>query len=345
MTKKGSQPTDDEQHTIRHVSRRRLLGLVSGAAFGGIAGCGGDGDGDTPTAEPTATDAPDTTASDATPATTTEPATTTAPDATTATTADTATPTATATDTATPTATPSEWTQLFNGEDIDDWTRKFAGQAPGETHKNTFVVEDDILKVTYDDYDSWDGAFGHLFYDGEFSHYALRVEYRFGDEQVSGGPDWAVRNNGLMLHGQTPQEMDIDQDFAHCIEVQLMGQSGRATANLCTPGTNVVMNGQDPYTNHCTDSSSDNYPADDWVQVTVVVRGSQQFRHYVEDTQVMSYTEPQLDPSEPGIDDDTLIDQGTISVQAETYPTQFRTIELKEIDPDAPIGEGYTPGE
>jgi len=38
------------------VSRRRLLALASGVAFTGMAGCGGDG-GDTPTAEPTTTEA------------------------------------------------------------------------------------------------------------------------------------------------------------------------------------------------------------------------------------------------------------------------------------------------
>jgi hypothetical protein len=311
--------TDDDRGT--DVSRRRLLGAMSGAVLAGIAGCSGDGGGGTPTDGATATPT-DTASGGSTP---------------TATATDTATATATSTATATDTATPSEWTQLFNGEDLGDWTRKFAGKSAGEPHKDTFVVEDGLLKATYDDYDGWDEAFGHLFYDGEFSHYALRAEYRFGAEQVSGGPGWAVRNNGLMVHGQDPAEMDLEQGFPDCIEVQLMGQAERATANLCTPGTHVVMNGQDPYTQHCTDSSSENYPADDWVTVTAVVRGSQQIRHYVEGTQVMEYTEPQYE-------DGTLLDSGTVSVQAETHPTHFRTIELKEIDPQTPLGEGHVPG-
>jgi len=299
------------------VSRRRLLGALSGGLLAGFAGCSGDGD--TPTAESTPVEA------------------TTAADTATATATLTDSPTDTATATPTRTATPSEWTQLFNGEDLEDWTRKFKGKAPGEPHKNTFVVEDGLLKITYDEYGEWDGAFGHLFYDDEFSHYALRAEYRFGTEQAPGGPDWGVRNNGLMVHGQAPSEMGVDQNFPDSIEVQLMGQEGRATANLCTLGTHVVMNGQGPSTHLCTDSSSDTYPADDWVTVTAVVRGSQQIRHYVEGTQVMSYTEPQFE-------DGTPLNSGTISVQAESHPTQFRTIELKEIDPGTPLGEGHVPG-
>jgi len=302
--------TDSDAGRSTDVSRRRLLGAVSGAVLAGIAGCSGDGDGNGEEDTPTETEA--------------DP-----------------TPTGTPTPTATATATPSAWTQLFDGESLDDWTRKFSGKEPGESHKNTFVVEDGLLKATYDDYDGWDETFGHLFYDGEvsdaeFSHYAVRAEYRFAEGQPSGADDWATRNNGLMLHGQTPEEMGLGDDYPDSIEFQLMGQSGRATANLCTPGTHVVMNGQDPYTQHCTDSSSDTYPADDWVTVTAVVRGSQQIRHYVEGTQVMSYTEPQLE-------DGTLLDSGTISVQAESHPTHFRTIELMEIDPETPLGEGYPP--
>jgi hypothetical protein len=182
-----------------------------------------------------------------------------------------------------------------------------------------------------------DGDVDDLCLRGGFSHYALRAEYRFAEGQPSGAPGWAERNNGLMLHGQTPGGMDQNQDYPDSIEVQLMGQAERATANLCTPGTHVVMNGQDPYTQHCTDSSSDNYPGDDWVTVTAVARGSQQIRHYVEGTQVMEYTEPQLE-------DGTLLDSGTVSIQAESHPTHFRTIELKEIDPQTPLGEGHVPG-
>ena len=56
-----------------------------------------------------------------------------------------------------------------------------------------------------------------------FSYYRLAAEYRFVGEQVPGGPAWAIRNNGLMLHSQHPQTMLKDQDFPISIEVQLLG--------------------------------------------------------------------------------------------------------------------------
>lgn len=231
-----------------------------------------------------------------------------------------------------------DWIQLFNGEDLEGWTPKFSGQQPGENYNDTFRVEDGVLKVDYRDYDGWDGQFGHLFYDDEFSHYVLRAEYRFVEGQPSGAPDWAFRNNGLLVHGQTPDEMEVDQDYPDSIEAQLLGQSAdsdaeRTTANVCTPGTHIFMDG-DLHTQHCTNSDSDTYRGDRWVTVTIVVRGNEAIRHIVEDDGVvMSYTNPQLE-------DGTPLSDGTVSIQAESHPTEFRSIELKELDPDSPIGDG-----
>jgi hypothetical protein len=145
------------------------------------------------------------------------------------------------------------WIQLFNGEDMKDWTPKISGYALGENFANTFRVEDGKLKVVYDGYTDFQEKFGHLFYKEKYSHYLLGVEYRFVDEQAPGGPGWAIRNSGAMLHCLDPKTMLVDQDFPISIEVQFLGGNGkdeRPTANLCTPGTNVVMDGK-LFTNHC----------------------------------------------------------------------------------------------
>ena len=140
-----------------------------------------------------------------------------------------------------------EWMQLFNGKDLEGWTPKITGHELGENFGNTFRVEDGVLKVCYDQYEEFGGRFGHLFYKEQFSSYVLRVEYRFVGEQISKGPGWAFRNSGVMIHGQPPESMRVDQQFPVSIEVQLLGGSGegeRTTANLCTPGTHVEMDGK-----------------------------------------------------------------------------------------------------
>src|SRR5688572_30196469 len=166
-----------------------------------------------------------------------------------------------------PVAPEESWRPLFNGKDLTGWTPKIAGHELGDNFANTFRVEDGLLKVRYDGYTDFGGRFGHLFHAQELAHYRLRVEYRFLGEQVAGGPGWAWRNSGVMLHGQRPETMTREQGFPVSIEVQFLGGDGtnaRSTANLCTPGTTVTMGGE-RNERHCTDSSSATYAGDEWV--------------------------------------------------------------------------------
>lgn len=232
-----------------------------------------------------------------------------------------------------------QWISLFNGRDLTGWTAKIKGQPLGENWADTFRVEDGLLKVRYDKYERFDGRFGHLFYKGTFSHYRLRVEYRFVGEQCAGGPSWAVRNSGIMIHGQDPATMRVDQDFPVSIEVQLLGglgQGERSTANVCTPGTHIVMNGM-LVTRHCTNSRSPTYHGDQWVTVEVEVRGGQVVRHIVGGQVVLEYTEPQLDDQDPDArrllqSHGKLLTGGTISLQSESHPIDFRKVEILPLE-------------
>lgn len=232
-------------------------------------------------------------------------------------------------------ASRGEWIPLFNGKNLDGWTPKFTGHDYGVNYNNTFRVEDGLLTVSYDEWETFNKEYGHLFYKESYSNYRIRVEYRFTGEQVAGGEGWAFRNNGIMLHCQNPETMSKDQEFPVSIEVQLLGGNGtdpRSTANLCTPGTNVIMNGE-LITRHCTNSSSKTYHGDQWVTVEAEVRGSEVVRHYVNGELVMSYSKLQYDSRDPDArklipDDHLLIGKGYISLQAESHPTQFRKVEI-----------------
>src|SRR5688572_23653922 len=162
-------------------------------------------------------------------------------------------------------ADPKDWIQLFNGRDLKDWTPKFSHHDLGVNVNDTFRVEEGLLKVRYDKWATFKDEFGHLFYREPFNYYVIAAEYRFVGQQVKTDRTdlaWAIRNNGLMLHSPAPQTMLKDQDFPISIEVQLLGGLGdgkpRTTANLCTPGTNVVMNGS-LVTRHCISSTSKTY--------------------------------------------------------------------------------------
>ncbi|MEO6238180.1 MAG: DUF1080 domain-containing protein [Vicinamibacterales bacterium] len=234
-----------------------------------------------------------------------------------------------------------DWIQLFNGRDLDGWTPKFAKHDLGENFNDTFRVENGLLQVRYDKWTRFGDEFGHMFYKEPFSYYRLAAEYRFVGQQVAGGPGWAMRNNGLMLHSPDPKTMLKDQDFPISIEIQLLGGlsdgKARTTANLCTPGSNVVMNGK-LHTAHCTNSTSKTYDGDQWVRVEVEVHGDESIRHIVEGATVLEYTKPQMGggavaPVDPAVKvDGTAMTKGYISIQAETAPADFRKIELLNLE-------------
>ncbi len=229
-----------------------------------------------------------------------------------------------------------DWIQLFNGKDLQGWAVKITGYDLDDNFGNTFRVENGILKASYDQYDQFRGRFGHIFYRQKFSHYIIAVEYRFVGEQVPGGPDWGLRNSGIMVHSQSPESMQKDQDFPLSIEVQLLGGTGsgeRPTANLCTPATNVVRDGK-LFTTHCLNSSSKTYHGDQWVRVEAMVLGDSVIRHIIDGQAVLSYEMPQIGGGavnhiNPWVKEDgKLLTEGYIALQSESHPVEFRKVEL-----------------
>lgn len=239
-----------------------------------------------------------------------------------------------------PASKPGEWVSIFNGKDLEGWTPKIRYHELGDNFGNTFYVEDGCIKVGYSKYPEFKETFGHLFYKNKFSHYRLRLEYRFVGDQVKGGPGWAIRNSGIMLHCQDPKTMDKDQDFPVSIELQLLGGSGkqkRPTGNLCTPGTNVVIDGK-LHTPHCLNSTSPTFYGDEWVKCEAEVNGGGIIKHFINGKNVMEYEKPQYDPKDASakklIKDpkNLIITEGWFSLQSESHPVEFRKIEIQVLE-------------
>jgi hypothetical protein len=233
-----------------------------------------------------------------------------------------------------------EWESMFNGKDLSKWKPKIRNHPAGENFGNTFRVEDGKLIVRYDAYDKFDERFGHLFYYKPYGYYRIRLEYRFVGDQAKEGPGWAIRNSGIMVHGQTPESMGLKQDFPVSIEVQLLGGDGknkRTTCNLCTPGTHVEMNGK-LFTPHCINSKSETYHGDQWVKAEVLVLGDSLIRHFANGMEVLSYNKPQVGGGNVSGQDlvfgqsGQLLERGTISLQSESHPVEFKNIEILNLE-------------
>jgi len=232
-----------------------------------------------------------------------------------------------------------EWVSLFNGKDLEGWTPKITKSKVGENYANTFKVEDGVLKVSYEGYRNFDGRFGHLFFKKPYSHYRLRIEYRFVGDQCPGGPGWATRNSGVMLHCQSPESMRVDQDFPVSVEVQFLGGDGkkeRPTANVCTPGTHIVMDDK-LITQHCTNSKSKTYAGDQWVTVEIEVHGDGVIKHVIDGETVLAYEKTQYDEKDKDArglirGGDKRLRGGYISLQSESHPVEFRKVEILELE-------------
>jgi len=244
-----------------------------------------------------------------------------------------------------------EWISLFNGKDLTGWDIKIAGSELNNNYKNTFVVDSGILKVDYSAYEKFNNEFGHIFYKTPYSHYKLRLEYRFVGKQCPEGPGWANRNSGVMIHCQSPASIGKGQSFPVSIEVQFLGGLGdgeRPTGNLCTPGTLVDFEGK-PYTDHCLNSKSKTYAGDTWIKAEIVVLGDSLVQHIINGDTVITYTKTRIGGGyvrkESGSAEVDLADslewakkegmplkEGYISLQAESSPVHFRKVELLNLE-------------
>ncbi len=255
-----------------------------------------------------------------------------------------------------------DWISLFNGKDLSGWDIKIAGYKLNDNYKNTFVVEDSMIRIKYDAYEGFNDAFGHMYFKQPFSYYKLRFKYRFIGEQLNGGASWNVRNSGVMLHSQSALSNELEQGFPVSVEMQLLGgldQGVRHTANVCTPGTAVEIDGKIDY-EHCIASSSKTYNGDQWVEAEAVVMGGDFMTFIIEQDTVLHFEHPQIgggfiSKEQEGEDWDAfqikrdkamwigkegeVLTAGYIALQAESHPIDFKEIELLNLcgcmDPEA----------
>jgi len=234
------------------------------------------------------------------------------------------------------------WRSLFNGKTMDGWTPKIRGYALGENYQDTFTVKDGVLKVSYDRYDKFGERYGHLFYKSPFKAYKLRLEYRFIGATPADTPGWAQANNGVMIFSQDPKTMAVADSFPVSVEAQILGPVSfekRTNGNMCSPGTNVVMDGK-LVTQHCINSAVPAAPNGEWVKFEIDVSPSGEVVEWQNGVETIRFSGVQLDPEGRMANSKPLIqaaggklalDGGYICLQSEGAPIEFRHIEIMEL--------------
>jgi len=236
------------------------------------------------------------------------------------------------------------WRPIFDGRTLDGWTAKIAKHPAGDNYRQTFVVDQGAIRVSYAGYDTLDGQFGHLFYKTPFKAYRLRLSYRFLTEGgLADTPAWARSNSGIMFHSQSPESMTADQPFPVSIEFQLLGKDGEAprpTGSVCTPGITITMDGV-KVPEHCTPSTNaPTIPNGTWTRAELEVLPNGEISQKINGVVVHHYAGAALDP------DDTVaggakpyilargaqpVTEGYIALQSEGHPIEFKDIEVQEL--------------
>jgi hypothetical protein len=247
----------------------------------------------------------------------------------------------------------NEWTSIFNGEDLSGWTIKICGSPIGENYKNTFVVEDGMMRVDYSEYEKFDVEYAHIYYDEKLSHYRLRLEYRFYGTRVPGSKGFTELNSGVMFHSQSAESMGLDQRFPVSVEAQFLAEgegdfSGRTTMNIAAPGTSVVSEDGTLQREHMTWTYAKARLPGEWVQVEVEVHGSELVIHKIDGVEVLRYRDPQIDdyyllPEDYPLSSGTILKDGYIALQGESHPVDFRNIELMILPGNMEKGRAASP--
>jgi len=242
------------------------------------------------------------------------------------------------------------WEPLFNGKDLTGWDIKIKGHPLNENYKNTFRIEDSMIRVVYSDYDKFNNQFGHLYTQKPYSYYKLKLQYRFLGDHLADAPEWADRNSGVMLHSQSAQSINLNQDFPVSLEFQFLcgnGQDTVPTGNVCTPGTFIIYDGK-PYLAHIKNSTSKTYLKNEWINAEAEVYGDSLVRHIINGDTVLTYTKPMIGEgfvsktnnwTWANITDslfwinkaNTPLGEGHIALQAESQPVDFRRIEILDL--------------
>jgi len=234
----------------------------------------------------------------------------------------------------------SEWIDMFNGKDLDNWTPKIYHHETGENYKNTFKVKGGTIEVNYDDYSGFGDRYGHLFYKKPFSSFHMTWDYRFTEQWLEDAASYTYRNSGVMFHSQAPETILKEQDWPISVEWQMLAEEKegvlRPTGNMCSPGTDVFFEGKkDP--RHCVNSTSPTFKWDEWVKADLIVYGDSLVIHMVNDEEVLRYTLPQVGGGvAKGFDpkykqDGKALTEGYIGLQSEGQGVIFKNLKIKKL--------------
>lgn len=235
------------------------------------------------------------------------------------------------------------WRPLFNGNNLDDVDTILATKTPTEDPDKFVQVKDGVFHIYRDTPAGKKSPFGYFSTKDEYSHFHLRLEYKWGTKKFAPRTN-VVRDAGILYH-----IFDKHKVWPSSIECQIQEKdTGDLFLVYGTGATiNVRPNGKSPqYVDPAAGGSSiflgketgvsrviksETVEKEGWNTVDVIVRGSESAEHIVNGKLVNRYTDLKKFNSETKKWEP--VSRGKLAFQVEGAEILYRNIEIKILEP------------
>lgn len=237
------------------------------------------------------------------------------------------------------------WRPLFNGENLDGWDTVLQATGRNSDPGHVFKVHDRLIHIYQDHTAGEPVTIGYLLTTGDYSHYHLRFEYRWGEKKFAPRTK-AVRDAGCLYHASNegivwPRSVECqvqEGDTGDCwvvrgaqIDTTVDPKSGTDDIPLkYLPAAEggVLKTVADKDVIRVIKQGTFENPG--WNRVEVIIRGSESAEHIINGHTVFKCqnlrtmaTDDQ--PSQP-------LTHGRILLQAEFAELQYRNIEIRPVE-------------
>ena len=235
------------------------------------------------------------------------------------------------------------WQSLFNGENLTGWSTVLSKSPPIENPDEIVQVADDAIHIYKSAPAGTEQPYGYICTDKDFSHYRLRLQYRWGDKRFVPRVD-KIRDAGALYHIATPKS--THGIWPTCVECQV--QEGD-TGDLITVDTRCAT-----YVDPAT--AKDEYPTfrdpsrggvehpndwyvnasrtldrlEGWNDVEIIVCGAEGAVHMVNG----EVNHRLIDIEQPDGTSWKPLDKGKIALQIEGAEVLYRRIEICPLSPE-----------
>lgn len=235
------------------------------------------------------------------------------------------------------------WRPLFSGKNLDDVDTILATKTPSEDPDKFVQVKDGVFHIYRDTPAGKKSPFGYFATKDEYSHFHLRLEYKWGIKKFAPRTK-VVRDAGILYHifdqhKVWPSSIECQIQEKDTGDLFLVYGTG-ATINVNEKGkspqyVDPAAGGRSVVLSKKTGVSrvikSETVEKEGWNTVEVIVRGSESAEHIVNGKLVNRYTNlkkfnTQTKKWEP-------VSKGKLAFQVEGAEIQYRNIEIKLLDP------------